>query len=116
MAAARASRTRSAALSARRQPRRHGPQPALRAPPTPLIAATAPEPRAGPRAAGMSCVEVSVPSAGPGEAPVGPSDLFRGDFARLPRSSGWQMLEASGPQRAGRLVTPPRATGAGMGR
>lgn len=37
---------------------------------------------------------------------------FPGGFAFLPRSSGWQMLDASGSKRAGRLISPRRATGA----
>lgn len=37
---------------------------------------------------------------------------FPGGFAFLPRSSGWQTLDASGSQRAGRLISPRRATGA----
>lgn len=78
VAAAIAPRTRSAALSARHQPRRHGPQPALRAPPTLLIAASDLDPRTGPQAAGMSRVEVSVPPTASGEALSGPSDPYPG--------------------------------------
>lgn len=112
-AAARAPRTRSAALSARRQPRRHGPQPALRASPTPLITATAPDPRAGPRAAGMSCVEVSVPSAAPGEAPSSLSDPFPGAFVFYPESLGgrcWKRAAPRGPDCSS-LLAPPQELG-----